>query len=366
MTAQDTQVATAKLTGLSAAQVEESRRKFGNNVLTPPARDPWWKLFLEKFDDPVIRILMIAAVIAIAVGAVHGEYIEGIGIIIAVLLATSLAFFNEYKANKEFDILNTVNDDVPIKVIRESQFTAVPSKDLVVGDLVLIEAGEEVPADGSMLEAVSLQVNESGLTGEAEPNPKVAQDNPQKHTLKKTTYPPDMVLRSSMILDGHGIFEVKAVGDSTEIGKTICAAAEDTGEATPLNLQLEKLSKVIGVVGLLVAAGTFVALVVRGSATGDLTLTAQQWTVALICTLGMAIALSMVWLPMVFDGLELAFGLEAPAWLGGDDDDTKAALKRWMTALGRGQPWSLLAWGPGICSTSFRCQPANGCPKARV
>jgi Ca2+-transporting ATPase len=363
MTVHDFQVATAKLTGLSAAEVEQRRRQFGHNVLTPPARDPWWKLFLEKFDDPVIRILMIAAVIAIGVGAVHGEYLEGIGIITAVLLATSLAFINEYKANKEFDILNTVNDDVPIKVIREARFTAVPRKDIVVGDLVLIEAGEEVPADGVLLEAVSLQVNESGLTGESEPNTKVARDNPQKHSLKKTTYPADMVLRGAMAIDGHGIFEVAAVGDSTEIGKTVRAAAEETGEVTPLNQQLEKLSKVIGIVGLLVAVGTFMALVVRGVAIGELALSAQQWTVAVIVAVGTAVSLSMVWLPMIYDGLELAFAAEPPSWLGGDDDDTRATVKRWLTVIGLGMLMIVIGLGTGYVMQFIPSSPRDWLPE---
>lgn len=363
MTAQDTQVATAKLRGLSAAEVEERRREFGANVLTPPARDPWWKLFLEKFDDPVIRILMIAAVIAIGAGVVHGEYLEGIGIIIAVLLATSLAFINEYKANKEFDILNTVNDDVPIKVIREARFMAVPRKDIVVGDLVLIEAGEELPADGTLLEAVSLQVNESGLTGESEPNIKVARDNPQKDSLKKTTYPHDMVLRGSMALDGHGIFEVAAVGDSTEIGKTVRAAAEETGEVTPLNQQLEKLSKVIGVVGLLVAAGTFLALVVHGVVIGELALSGQQWTAAAVFAAGAAVALSLVWLPMIYDGLELAFGMESPSWLGGDEDDTRAAVKRWLTVVTLGVLIVVVGLGAGYAMKFIPSTPNDWLPE---
>src|SRR5688572_3423328 len=147
--------------GLTAAEVETRRREFGANVLTPPERDPWWKLFLEKFDDPVIRILIIAAVIAIISGiAQHGlgGLTEGVGIILAILLATTLAFVNEFKAAKEFDVLNQVNDEVPIKVIRDAAFSTVPRKDLVVDDVIHVEVGEETPADGSVLEAVSMQV----------------------------------------------------------------------------------------------------------------------------------------------------------------------------------------------------------------
>ncbi len=362
MTVHDTQVATAKLTGLSSAEVEQRRREFGDNVLTPPPREPWWKLFLEKFDDPVIRILMIAALIAIGVGALHGEYFEGIGIMVAILLATSLAFINEYKANKEFDILNTVNDDVPVKVIRDSCFTTVPRRDVVVGDLVLVEAGEELPADGTLLEAVSLQVNESGLTGESKPNRKVARSSPHKSSIAETTYPPDMVLRGSLAIDGHGILEVSAVGDGTEIGQTVRAAAEETGEATPLNQQLEKLSKVIGVVGLLIAAGTFMALVVRGVIVEEFALTAQQWTVSLLFAGAAAVGLSMVWLPMVCDGLELVFGLARPSWLAPEEADTRTMLRRWLLVAGIGLLILVVGLGVGMATGRIASSPADWLP----
>ncbi|MDY0002920.1 MAG: cation-transporting P-type ATPase, partial [Polyangia bacterium] len=159
--------------GLTAAQVEKSRAEHGANVLTPPPRTPWWRELLGKFDDPIIRILMVAAAIAIAVGAVDGSYIEGIGIVCAILLATFLAFLNEYRAAREFDILNKTSDDVPVQVVRAGLITQVPRRDLVVGDIVLVEMGEEVPADGGLLEAVTLQVNESRLTGESEPTDKI-------------------------------------------------------------------------------------------------------------------------------------------------------------------------------------------------
>ena len=338
--------------GLRTDQVESQRTSYGTNIIAPPERDPWWKLFLEKFDDPVIRILLIAAVIALAAGAVHGDVIEGLGIIAAVLLATGLAFFNEYKANKEFDILNQVNDDVPIKVIRDGVYVSVPRKDIVKGDVVLVEAGEEVPADGILIEAVSLLVNESGLTGESEPNQKVASSSPGKDQMKHTTYAVDHVLRGSMVIDGHGLFEVGAVGDHTEIGKTARAAAEDSGEETPLNQQLEKLSKVIGVVGLGIAVATFAALVVRGVVIGEINLSAIQWAAAAITGGSVAIALSLVWLPMVYDGLELCAGIESPQWLGGDDDDEDAGsgLRRWLTAIGLGIALAVLGFGALLAS----------------
>ncbi|MCA8992452.1 MAG: cation-translocating P-type ATPase [Planctomycetaceae bacterium] len=340
--------------GLSSSQVEAQRKAHGTNVITPPERDPWWKLFLEKFDDPVIRILLIAAVIAIAAGMLNGEFIEGIGIIIAVLLATGLAFINEFKANQEFDILNQVNDDVPIKVIRDGAYASVPRKDIVVGDVVLVEAGEETPADGTLIEAVSMLVNESGLTGESEPNKKVDKNHPDKESIKHTTYGADQVLRGSMVIDGHGLFEVTAVGDGTEIGKTARAAAEDTGDETPLNQQLDKLSKVIGVVGLAIAVATFAALVARGALVGEITSTSTQWLAAAIAGVAVSVALIMVWLPMVYDGLELAFGMESPAWLGGGDDDDEenagGGLKTWLTVIGIGAAIAAVGLG-GLIAT---------------
>ena len=355
-----------QLKGLKSVEVEERRRRFGSNIITPPQRDPWWKLFLEKFDDPVIRILLIAAVIAIGLGVIHGEYLEGLGIITAVMLATTLAFVNEYKAAKEFDILNQVNDEVPIKAIRDGQYVSVPRKDLVVGDVVLIEAGEELPADGLLLEAVSLLVNEAALTGESMPNPKVARDAANKAAMKKAAYPPDIVLRSSLTLDGHGTFEVTAVGDGTEIGKTARAAAEETGEVTPLNRQLERLSKLIGVVGLLVAAGTFAALVVRGAVVGDLALSGPQWYVTGVIALGVSVALSLVWLPMVFDGLEMAWGIEAPGWLGGDDDEASATVRRWLGVLGAGLVVVVVGLGTGWLAGWIPAAPSDWFPAGAV
>ncbi|NEP37935.1 MAG: haloacid dehalogenase, partial [Okeania sp. SIO2H7] len=157
-TTQEPRQKQSRYRGLTQAEVETNRQKYGSNLLTPPKRSPWWKLWLEKFDDPVIRILIIAAVIAITVGIFEGNYVEGLGIIAAIILATSVAFLNEYKASKEFDILNQVNDEIPIAVIRDNKVTTVPKKDLVVGDIVLIETGDEIAADGQVLEAVSLQV----------------------------------------------------------------------------------------------------------------------------------------------------------------------------------------------------------------
>lgn len=337
--------------GLTAAEVELSRQKHGRNIMTPPEREPWWKQFLEKFDDPVIRILIIAAVISIAVGVVENRYAEGIGIIMAILLATTLAFLNEYKANREFDILNKVNDDVPIKVLRDGHFTTVPRQELVVGDIVFIEVGEETPADGRLVEAVALQVNESRLTGEAMPASKYATGTLPAEADHEATYGADKILRGTMVVDGHGVMEVTAVGDRTEIGQTARAAAEETGEETPLNVQLEKLSKMIGVVGLGAAAVTFLALVVRGAFTmttvngervPELNLSTPQWTFALILMLGVLVALVRVWLPILYDALAMA-GKESepPGWLEND------SIVGWLVAAGIGA--AVFAVAAGIC-----------------
>lgn len=293
------------LKGLTSAQVEENRRKFGANILTPAEREPWWKLLLEKFDDPIIRILMIAAIIAIGVGFINGEYFEGIGIVIAILLATTLAFLNEYKASKEFDILNQVSDEVPVKVIRDSVFTAVPRKDLVVEDLVIIEAGEEIPADGTILESVALQIDEARLTGESLPVSKFAENEPGFRPDSGSAYGADFLLRSTMVFDGHATFKITAVGDNTEIGKAARSAAEETDEVTPLSNQLDRLSKLIGVVGFSVAFLTFLALVVRGHLVGEFKLDSAQWGFSLIMFFSAMIALAKVWLPILADGFEM-------------------------------------------------------------
>jgi len=321
---------TLRIRGLTAAGLEASRREHGINVLTPPEREPWWHLYLEKYEDPVIRILVVAAVISVAIGTVNGQFIEGIGIIVAILLATTVAFINEYKANKEFDILNQVNDEVPVKVVREGKFTTVAKKDVVVGDIVLVEAGDEIPADGQVFEAVSLQVNEANLTGESTPVAKVSRSQVEGES-EAGTYGRDRVLRGTIVVDGRGTVKVTAVGDRTEIGHTARAAAAETDEETPLNQQLDHLSKLIGVLGLAVATLTDLALVVRGVIVGDFSLSAQQWYFTAILAIGILVALARIWLPIVYDGLELAGKeINPPAWL---ENDT---LMGWLRSLGLG------------------------------
>ncbi|NEN87616.1 MAG: calcium-translocating P-type ATPase, PMCA-type [Okeania sp. SIO3H1] len=331
-TTQEPRQKQSRYRGLTQAEVEANRQKYGSNLLTPPKRSPWWKLWLEKFDDPVIRILIIAAVIAITVGIFEGNYVEGLGIIAAIILATSVAFLNEYKASKEFDILNQVSDEIPIAVIRDNKVTTVPKKDLVVGDIVLIETGDEIPADGQVLEAVSLQVNEASLTGEAIPVAKVADVNLSSNGNTGCAYPPNKVLRDTVVNDGHGVIEITAVGDETEIGKTARCVLDITDVETPLNLQLERLSNLIGILGLVVAVLIDIALVARGIFTGELDLTSGQWYIISILTVSLTVALTRVWLPIIVDGLEsIGKEIELPEFL--ENDSGIAWVKNILLAL---------------------------------
>lgn len=287
--------------GLTSEEVLRSRELHGNNVMTPPPRKPWWKQFLEKFNDPVIRILILAAMVAV----LTGEFIEGTGILIAILLATGLAFLNEFKAEKEFDILNKVNDEIPVKVIRDGDFKAIPRQDVVVGDIVFVEMGEELPADGRVLDAVNLHVDQSKLTGEPEPVSKVPADSKEFAALEAATYPSDQVLRGTPAVDGYGYIEITAVGSATEIGRTATAASEETGAETPLNQQLDRLGKLIALVGFSAAGITFGALVFQGILNGSINQTAAQWSIFGLLALSLLLLLLQVWLPVLLEGIGL-------------------------------------------------------------
>ena len=242
------------LNGLSDQEVIESRNKNGINLLTPPKRPSMWKLYWEKFQDPVIRILLVAAVFSLAISVFENEYAETIGIFFAIFLATGIGFYFEYDANKKFDLLNAVGEEIPVTVIRNGKIREIPRKEIVVGDIVILNTGEEVPADGKLLEAVSLQVNESTLTGEL----MVAKSTDEAHFDKEATYPSDEVMRGTTITDGHGIMRVDRVGDATEIGKVARQATEQSQEQTPLNIQLSRLASLIGKAGFTIAILTFV------------------------------------------------------------------------------------------------------------
>ena len=240
--------------GLTDEEVLKSREKNGVNLLTPPRRPSMWKLYLEKFNDPVVRVLLVAACFSLVISIKENEYAETIGIIAAILLATGIGFIFEYDANRKFDLLNAVNEETPVTVLRNGKIHEIPRKDVVVGDVVILNTGEEVPADGMLIEAVSLQVNESSLTGE----PVVNKTTNEQNFDKEATYPSNAVMRGTTITDGHGTMVVEHVGDATEIGKVARQATEQSQEQTPLNIQLTKLANLIGKIGFTIAILTFV------------------------------------------------------------------------------------------------------------
>ena len=245
--------------GLTDDEVRKSREKYGVNLLTPPKRPSLWKLYLEKFEDPVVRVLLVAALFSLIISIVENEYAETIGIIAAILLATGIGFFFEYDANKKFDLLNAVNEETLVKVVRNGRVQEIPRKDVVVGDIIVLETGEEIPADGELLEAISLQVNESNLTGE----PVINKTTVEADFDEEATYASNRVLRGTTVVDGHGTMRVLSVGDDTEIGKVARQSTEQSTEPTPLNIQLTKLANLIGKIGFSVAGLAFAIFFIK-------------------------------------------------------------------------------------------------------
>lgn len=246
-------------TGLSAQEVEASRKEHGENVLTPHAKKPIWLQFLDKFKDPLIIILILAGVLSIGIsfyeylGLGHGAavFFEPGGIFVAILLATGLSFYFEYQADKEFAILNQVNDDEPVEVIRQSNITEVPRRNIVVGDIVVLNTGEEVPADGELLESVQLSVDESTLTGE----PMCPKTTDESLFDKNATFASNHVMKGTKVMEGHGIMRVTAIGDATEQGKVFEAVQIDNSVRTPLDEQLDRLGKWVAKMSYVVGAG---------------------------------------------------------------------------------------------------------------
>lgn len=260
-----------KKQGLTAIEVEASRARHGENVLTPPRRPSMWKLYLEKYEDPMVRILLVAAVASLVLAFVKGDFVETIGIIAAVILATTVGFYFERDAARKFDVLTQLGEEQPVKVVREGRIMEIPRRDVVVDDVVLVETGDEVPADGRLLEATDLQVDESSLTGE----PMTVKMSIEEGEMRNDgadmgAYPINVLLRSSMVLGGSGCFVVTAVGDSTEIGHVARQAAELTGVKTPLNIQLDKLAKVISKVGGLLSVLSFLIFLGHDIITNEL------------------------------------------------------------------------------------------------
>ncbi len=237
------------LRGLTPQEVAESRRLHGVNVLTPPPKPSMWALFLEKFKDPLIIVLLVAGLLSVLISIYEfvgldqnaTVFFEPAGIFMAIILATGLSFYFEKKAEDEFEILNQVNDDELVQVIRDGNPTQIAKRDVVVGDILILNTGEEIPADAKLIEATSLNVDESTLTGE----PLAAKTTDPAHFDPDATFPSNEVMRGTRVMEGHGTAEVFAVGDSTENGKVYEAAHLDEGKKTPLTEQLERLGALV-------------------------------------------------------------------------------------------------------------------------
>ena len=239
-----------KRIGLTDEQVKQSREQHGKNVLTPPQRTSLWKLYLDKYRDPIIQILLVAAFVSLILAFIEKNFMETIGIFVAVFLATTVGFYFERDAAKKFNLLTALSEEQPVKVRRNGKVMEIPRHDVVVGDVVLVEVGDEVPADGELILCNDLQINESALTGEpiAEKSLEGGGDG---------AYPRNVILRSTMVMNGRGEFVVTAVGDATEIGKVAKKSTEQTSVETPLHMQLDKLAKMISKVGSVVSVAAF-------------------------------------------------------------------------------------------------------------
>ncbi len=252
--------------GLTPQQVAESRQRHGDNVITPPKDDSAWKLFIDKFRDPIIQVLLFAAVLSLAIAFVEKDFTESIGIICAIILATCVGFWFEWDAMRRFRRLNQVNDDIPVKVVRDGAVCEVPRRDVVVGDVVCIESGETVPADGELVEAVSLSINESTLTGE----PSVDKTTDEAHFDAEATYPSNVAMRGTTVVDGYGRMVVTAVGDRTEAGRVTEQSTIESDEQTPLNRQLTRLSRLIGKLGIGLSCAIFCVMLGKALFAGHL------------------------------------------------------------------------------------------------
>ena len=241
--------------GLSEKAVEESRITHGDNTLSPPRKTSMWQLYLEKYKDPIIRILLVAATISLILAIVKGDYMETIGIFIAIFLATTIGFYFECDAAKKFKLLTSLNEEQPVKVRRGGKVMNIARRDVVVGDVVIVETGDEVPADGTLIISSDLQIDESSLTGEQITTKHANADGINSGD---EAYPKNMVLRSTMVMNGMAEYVVTAVGDHTEIGHVARSSNEKTGVKTPLNRQLDRLAKLISKVGFIISGAAFV------------------------------------------------------------------------------------------------------------
>ena len=291
-----------KARGLSDKEVAESRQRHGENVLTPPERTSLWRLYIDKYNDPIIKILLVAATISLGLAVIENDFVEAIGIFLAIFFATTVGFYFERDAAKRFDELTALGEEQPVKVVRNGHVVEVPRREIVVDDIVVLGVGDEVPADGILFEAVDLQIDESTLTGE----PIISKFVEVKHD--GATYPSNLALRSTMVMNGSGKMRVTSVGDVTEIGKVATKATELTAVKTPLNLQLDRLAKLISKVGSAVSVLAFVGFLGHDILTNPLWSTSEYLKMAEVVLkyFMMAVTLSVMAVP---EGLPMAVTL---------------------------------------------------------
>ena len=293
----------------------KSREEHGENVLTPPRRQSMWRLYLEKYEDPMVRILLVAALVSLLLSLVRHDFMETIGIIAAIILATTVGFYFERDAARRFNLLTQLGEEQPVRVLRDGRIQEIPLREVVVGDVVIVETGDEVPADGTLIDAVGLQVDESSLTGEPMTSKEVRGEKSatlnKKEEIKKhqeEAYPKDMLLRSSMVMAGTGRYVVSAVGDETEIGHVARQAMELTGVQTPLNIQLGRLAKFISQIGGAVSTLCFVAFLIHDLLTNSLWHTADYIGMAEVVLRYFMMAVTLI-VMAVPEGLPMAVTL---------------------------------------------------------
>ena len=291
-----------KARGLSDKEVAESRQRNGENVLTPPERTSLWRLYIDKYNDPIIKILLVAATISLGLAVIENDFVEAIGIFLAIFFATTVGFYFERDAAKRFDELTALGEEQPVKVVRNSHVVEVPRREIVVDDIVVLGVGDEVPADGILFEAVDLQIDESTLTGE----PIISKFVEVKHD--GATYPSNLALRSTMVMNGSGKMRVTSVGDATEIGKVATKATELTAVKTPLNLQLDRLAKLISKVGSAVSVLAFVGFLGHDILTNPLWSTSEYLKMAEVVLKYFMMAVTLI-VMAVPEGLPMAVTL---------------------------------------------------------
>lgn len=302
----------SKERGLSEEQVLKSRAENGDNVITPSEKVSLWKLYLEKFDDPMIKILLFAVVLSLVIAFIHNDFTEVIGVSLAVILATTIGFWFEWDASRKFDILNALGDEAMVKVRRNDKIIEVSKRDIVVGDIVLLESGEEVPADGELLESISLSINESTLTGE----PSINKTTDPKEFKKDATYPSNHLLRGTTVIEGNCEMRVLRVGDKTEYGNVTRLATKKSEEKTPLTLQLDKLARLISVIGAIFSFSLFIILYLKDILFSSTHYSAGQTFMLVGLLVSLVLMFSRLWLKIIADANALVKHTEqAPIYM---------------------------------------------------